>query len=138
MFLELMTLLAASDASSNSSRAASLAEQGLDAANSNRPSAGFLFFEEIDYTYEESGFLGINKTSTGKKLIKTSIPIGSIRSIVEIDVADWSVEEGYDLTRQRGRLKVFHSGPIVAILTYSKDTYYIDCSLVEFHQKLKS
>jgi hypothetical protein len=134
MILQLLALAAASDASDSANRAANIAQEGVNAINSNRRESHFLMFEELDFHTHRSGFMGIHNNNDGKYFTKRSIPLSRIKEVVEINSKDLRYsgdDEGYT---QGDRIKEFHDGVVTIIKTFDGVRYYLDTTLEEFHK----
>lgn len=138
MFLQLVTLAFAASASDNANRAADLGNQTLKAVKGSASGGDqFLSFEDFDYKTEwkqRAFFEDMLVTLDEKVYTKTSIPVNSIKRIVELDPSELS-DSPRDST-QASRIKEKHKNKLVLIRTFSEDIYYLDCSFEEFNNKL--
>jgi hypothetical protein len=140
MLLQLITLGFAANASSEASDAAESGRKTLDAVNGNRTGGDkFLTFEDLDYKYvrhDENFFRDVRIDLFDEKVFtKTSIPINSIKNITELH-SDNLGEENF-LTSQRNRIREKHKGKFLLILTFTKECYYLDCTMEEFQKKIE-
>lgn len=137
MFLQLLTLGAALDASSNSQRAAIQASYAASSAGSAASTGiqGFISFEElIEYEGDERVAWYSHKYKNPKKVTKKySLPLGRIAYVQEV-----SPEELYKYDNSKlVSIAANHTGPLIRIDTHGSDYYYVAASLEDFHNMLK-
>jgi hypothetical protein len=144
MFLQLLTLGAALNASSEATDAAQTANKSLEAINSIRPESHFIVFDELDYNTksESTGFFTSKDVSEGKKFTRRSIPVSRIKSLTEFTTDKMSYKDEDDddygsLNEHWNRIRQFHEGVITVLYTYDDSRYILDSSIMDLQKQLQ-